>query len=135
MSKEQRSALMSRIHGKNTLPELVVRRLCRELGLTGYRLHRKDLPGSPDIAWIGKKVAIFVNGCYWHAHNCKKGSYPINTNSDFWKDKFRRNRQRDAGKIKALRANGWRVGLIWECELNNRENVSRKIAQLMTISK
>ncbi|NTU58873.1 MAG: DNA mismatch endonuclease Vsr [Chlorobiaceae bacterium] len=131
LSAGQRSAFMRNIRGKHTTPELIVRKLCRDLGYFGYRLHRKDLPGRPDIAWVGKKVAIFVNGCFWHYHNCGQGSRVPDSNSGFWAEKFQKNRARDAKNIKALRANGWRVAIIWECELANVESLSCKIKALL----
>jgi len=130
LSPEQRSAHMARIRGKDTTPEKVVRRLCCELGLSGYRIHRKDLPGKPDLAWIGKKRALFVNGCFWHSHNCGSGRRVPNSNSSFWAEKLKRNRNRDAENIRRLRNHGWKVEIIWECELSNVERVSKKLMNL-----
>jgi len=93
---------MLRIRGKNTKAELAVRRLYREMGFSGYRLHRRDLPGSPDLAWIGRKTGIFINGCFWHTHRCPKGTHRPATNESFWEDKFKKNRARDAAKIARL---------------------------------
>ena len=83
-----RSENMRRIQGKNTGPEMVVRGLLRTLGYPGYRLHRKDLPGKPDIAYIGRRKVIVINGCFWHGHDCKKGSRRPKSNQDYWLKKM-----------------------------------------------
>jgi DNA mismatch endonuclease, patch repair protein len=130
LSTQKRSALMASIKGTDTKPEIAVRKICRELGYLGYRLHRKNLPGRPDIAWIGRKAAIMVNGCFWHWHNCGTGRRTPGSNSGYWKDKLEKNRTRDAKKIKALRAMGWRVIIIWECDLADKAKVESKIRWL-----
>ena len=116
ISPEQRSKNMSAIKGKNTKPEVMVRQLLHRLGYR-FRLHRKDLPGSPDIILPKYKTAIFVNGCFWHRHtDCKYASTP-NTNRDFWEIKFSENVERDKRNYAALRTLGWKVLIIWECEI------------------
>ena len=101
---------------KNTKPELLFRKALWENGIRGYRLHWKKAPGKPDIAFPGRKIAIFLNGCFWHrCPNCNLG-LPKN-NADFWKAKFDRNVERDAQKIAALENENWKVIVIWECEL------------------
>lgn len=110
-----RSALMSRIHGKNTKPELVVRRLAHALGYR-FRLHRRDLPGSPDLVFPGRKKVVFVHGCFWHRHpGCRRATTP-KTRMEFWLAKFARNVERDVRKEMELIAAGWEVLVIWECE-------------------
>lgn len=99
------------------MPELTVRNLCRELGFTGYRIHRKDLPGKPDLAWIGRKRAVFVHGCFWHGHDCAEGIRKPKSNQDYWIPKIERNRQRDIENIADLKAAGWTVLIVWECEI------------------
>ncbi len=99
-----------------TKPELVLRRLLRESGFPGYRLNWKKAPGTPDIAYPGRKVAIFVNGCFWHRCPHCRPAMP-NSNGEFWARKFERNKERDARKVRELTAAGWRVVVIWECEL------------------
>ncbi|MCL2504479.1 MAG: very short patch repair endonuclease [Coriobacteriia bacterium] len=106
--------------GKDTKPELKVRRLLREAGFPGYRLQWKKVPGRPDIAYPGRRVAIFVNGCFWH--RCPKCNLPVpKTNADYWEEKFRRNCERDQRKIKELEESGWTVFVIWECDLEGSE--------------
>jgi len=131
LTPEQRSRNMSRIPSKDTFPEMVVRKLCREIGLSGYRLHKSSLPGHPDIAWLGKKLAVFVNGCFWHGHNCANNRRRPKSNKAFWEKKFTRNRQKDAVSIKALRAMGWNVCIIWECELKNMQHVKEKLLRFV----
>lgn len=114
LSSEARSALMSRVRGRHTRPELAVRRAAHALGYR-FRLHRRDLPGTPDLVFPGRRVAMFVHGCFWHAHDCSK-SKAVKTNSDYWAAKLRRNAERDARTEQTLIDLGWRVVTIWECE-------------------
>ena len=101
---------------KNTKPELRVRSALRAAGVPGYRLHWKACPGKPDICYPGRKVAIFVNGCFWH--RCPYCDLPLpHTNVDFWEAKFRRNRERDRRDVERLTADGWTVMVVWECQL------------------
>ena len=116
ISKERRSWNMSRIRGKDTKPEIVLRSLMHRAGFR-YRLHDKSLPGKPDIVLPKHKTAIFVNGCYWHRHkDCPKATTP-KTNTAFWGKKFKDTIARDARKRSELVENDWRVITIWECEL------------------
>ena len=115
---ESISKVMSAIRGKNTGPELALRKALQEVGEGGYRLHWKKVPGRPDIAYPGKKVAVFVHGCFWHS--CPVCRTPLpKTHTDFWHSKLQVNRKRDFGKIKALEKIGWRVVVMWEHELKN----------------
>ena len=109
---------MSRIKGKDTLPEIMVRKLLWENGYR-YRLHRKDLPGKPDIVLSRYRTVIFVHGCYWHRHGCWMTTTPA-TRQDFWLPKFKENVDRDQRNLKALRNNGWRVMVVWECSLRGK---------------
>lgn len=114
VTSEKRSQMMAAIASKDTRPEIQVRRALFASGYR-YRLHRKDLPGTPDIVLPGKRIAIFVNGCFWHGHTgCSLGKVP-STRTDFWKKKFESNRERDKAATEALIAVGWRVLVIWEC--------------------
>lgn len=110
-----RSENMARIRGKDTEPELAVRRLVHALGYR-YRLHRRDLPGSPDLAFPGRRAVIFVHGCFWHRHEgCKNCTAP-KTRIEFWQDKFAKNVVRDRKAVADLERLGWRVMTVWECE-------------------
>ena len=112
-----RSENMRAIRGKDTKPELEVRRLVHGLGYR-FRLHRADLPGKPDLVFSARRKVIFVHGCFWHSHACKSGLIP-NSNRDFWLPKLRQNKARDARNIDALAQQGWKVLVIWECELKD----------------
>lgn len=127
-----RSENMRRIRGKDTAPELAVRKLCRNIGFSGYRLHRKELPGKPDIVWIGRKHAIFVHGCFWHGHDCSEGIRRPKSNRDYWIPKIKRNKQRDVNNIAALRSIGWKVLVVWECEIKKQEHLSIKIKRFLS---
>lgn len=109
---------MSRIRGKDTRPEMIVRRLLHRLGYR-YRLHQKNLPGRPDIVFAARKKIVLVHGCFWHRHSCRFGQVRPETNSAFWKDKIGRNVARDQRNEEALRAVGWHVLTIWECEMKD----------------
>ena len=128
MSAERRSLLMSRIRGKNTSPELKVRRL---LWLSGfrYRLHSKGLPGKPDMVFAKRRAVIFVHGCFWHRHGCKLASNP-KSRQDYWLPKFERNVRRDAEHRATLEAAGWRVVVIWECEAKARDQLQARLIEL-----
>jgi DNA mismatch endonuclease (patch repair protein) len=115
---EKRSAVMRQVKGKGTAPEMQVRRLLTRMGL-GYRLHRADLPGKPDIVMAGRRLAIFVHGCFWHGHECARGARVPKANRDYWLGKVGRNRARDEIHRVALEARGWRVMTLWECELKD----------------
>ena len=114
VSAKKRSQMMAAIKGKNTKPELLVRRALHHRGFR-FRLHVRDLPGRPDIVLPRYKTAIFVNGCFWHGHTCKYFKLPA-TNSEFWRDKIRANQERDALKTKQLIDLGYNVLSIWECQ-------------------
>jgi DNA mismatch endonuclease (patch repair protein) len=125
-----RSALMARIGGKNTKPEIAVRKLLHSLG-GRFRLHRKDLPGRPDVVLPGRRLAIFVHGCFWHRHDgCKMCSTP-KTRRQFWTEKFLANIARDRRNVEALEAAGWRVAIIWECETRKANSLKDKLVKLL----
>lgn len=115
LTPTERSERMSRIRSRDTKPEIWVRKFLHANGFR-FRLHRRDLPGRPDIVLPKYRTAIFVQGCFWHAHSCQKGRVP-GTRSEFWKEKFEKNVARDKRNIGALRREGWRVLRVWECEL------------------
>lgn len=126
-----RSEIMSRVKGKNTQPEITVRQMLRALGYPGYRLHRKDLPGKPDIAYIGRHKVILIHGCFWHGHNCKRGQRKPKENSDYWLKKIARNQQRDTSNLKALSDQGWKVLVVWECEIKDSEQLSTRLKEFL----
>jgi DNA mismatch endonuclease (patch repair protein) len=116
--KEVTSEVMSAIKAKNTKPELILRKTLYHNGFSGYRLHWKKAPGRPDICYFCKKIAIFVNGCYWH--RCPYCNPPTpKTHTDFWENKFKKNVERDKRKIKELENDNWKVLTIWECQIKN----------------
>jgi len=127
-----RSENMRRIRNKNTRPELTVRQLLRGLGFPGYRLHCKDLPGKPDVAYIGRRKAILIHGCFWHGHDCKIGSRKPLSNRDYWLPKIERNRQRDAEHLAKFDRLGWSVLTVWECELRDVVTLSAKLANFIS---
>jgi len=116
----KRSAVMRRVKGRDTTPERRVRRLLTGLGAR-YRLHRADLPGKPDVVMPGRRLAIFVHGCFWHGHDCARGARVPKANRDYWVGKVARNRARDVASRAALEATGWRVETVWECELKDAQ--------------
>ncbi len=113
-----RSRTMRAIKNRDTTPEIAVRRLLHRMGYR-YRLHRNDLPGKPDIVFLSRRKAIFVHGCFWHGHTCKRGSRMPATNIDYWKSKITRNIDRYAYQLDKLSALGWVVFTLWECELKD----------------
>lgn len=112
--------------GKGTIPELKVRKILREIGYPGYRLNWAKAPGRPDIAYPGRKIAIFVNGCFWHRCPYCHPSMPV-AHRDYWEAKFARNVERDRREIAELESEGWSVVVIWECELKNPERVKSRL--------
>ncbi len=129
---EKRSAVMRRVKGRDTTPELKVRKALTALGAR-YRLHRKDLPGRPDIAMPGRRLAIFVHGCFWHGHDCTRGARVPKANRDYWVAKVARNRARDAAAREALAALGWRAETIWECELKDAAALDVRLRQTLSL--
>ena len=122
LSPAERSERMSRIRSKNTSPEVALRRELHAMGFR-FRLHRKDLPGKPDIVLPRYRTAVFVHGCFWHRHDgCKVATTP-KSNTGFWQEKFDRNVARDARSEDLLKDQGWKVIVVWECELSSRRKV------------
>ena len=128
----KRSAVMARIKGRDTQPEWVVRRLLWSLGVR-YRLHAKALPGRPDIVMAGRRLVIFVHGCFWHGHDCARGARVPKTNREYWVAKIGRNRARDAEARARLEAAGWRVETIWECQLSDRSALQAMLRAMVGI--
>lgn len=120
MVKKSRSEIMSAVPQQNTSAEVLIRKVLYSKGYR-YRVNYKDLPGRPDIVFLSRKKVIFVHGCFWHRHGCKKSTTP-KTRIDFWMDKFEKNVERDKRVEEKLKAMGWSVFVIWECELKNLES-------------
>ena len=131
-NKKTRSYNMSRINASGTKPELIVRSVCHRLGLR-FRLNRKIHGTKPDLAFIQKKVALFVHGCFWHSHSCKNGLVKPKTNSRFWTEKRCKTIERDKKNIKDLRSHSWKVLVIWECETKNKDLIQNKIIELFQL--
>ena len=130
ISKERRSWNMSRIQSENTKPEKIVRSILHRLGYR-FRIHRKDLAGKPDIVLARYNSVIFVHGCFWHRHkDCKNASIP-KTKKKFWEKKFKTNIERDIKVKNELKSNGWRVLVVWECELSDIESVGGELEKFL----
>lgn len=126
-----RSAIMRAVKSRDTSPERLVRKLLRPIA-PGYRLHRKDIPGRPDIAYPGRRIAIFVHGCFWHGHDCPRGARSPKGNAEYWSAKITRNKARDTANLAALEERGWRSLVVWECELKTPEAVQTRLSALLT---
>ena len=128
---QRRSELMAGIRGKDTSPELAVRRIAHGMGLR-FRLHNKNLPGRPDVVFPRHRLAVFVHGCFWHQHQACRFAQIPKSRVSFWKNKFAANVARDKRNIAALHGLGWRVLVIWECEVGNRRVVQDKLAAFVS---
>lgn len=128
-SAEKRSAVMRRVRDRDTGPEMIVRRLLRRAGI-GYRLGGCGLPGRPDVVMKGRRIALFVHGCFWHGHDCARGGRQPKANADYWRAKIGRNRERDGRNATALRAAGWVVVTVWECDLRDPDLGDRLVGRL-----
>lgn len=130
LTKIQRSYLMSCIRGKDTRPEMLVRRLVHGLGYR-YRIHCHELPGRPDLVFPGRRKIIFVNGCFWHYHkDCVAGSLPA-TNSDYWEAKLNATRTRDRSNRAKLQRRGWKTETIWECQLGDIQLLESRVRKFL----
>jgi DNA mismatch endonuclease, patch repair protein len=130
ISKARRSANMRAVRSRNTRPEILVRQIAYRLGFR-FRLHRRDLPGKPDIAFPGRQKAIFVHGCFWHQHKgCRRATVP-KSNRGFWRLKLARNVARDAMQLAAIRKRGWRALVVWECEIKNERRLTAKMMRFL----
>lgn len=130
LTKERRSWLMSRVGSSNTSPEMVVRRTAHALGFR-FRLHRKDLPGTPDLVFPTRKAIVLVHGCFWHRHeNCKKTTSP-KTQIEFWQEKFARNVERDERIVHELEDRDWKVLVVWQCETADRATLAKRLESFL----
>ena len=128
-SAKKRSEIMRAVKGRDTKPEIALRKKLFSLGLR-YRLNVKDLPGKPDLVFPKHKTVVFVHGCFWHGHSCKRGNRQPKQNADYWKDKITRNKARDQKNAAALKKLGWRVITVWECEIKDLDPAKLPIKQV-----
>lgn len=132
LTKQQRKQCMSAVRNKDTKPEMVVRKLVHSLGYR-YRLHCSNLPGKPDLVLASKRKVIFVHGCFWHRHSCKKGKSIPSVREDFWREKLTNNRIRDKKNQRVLKRLDWRSLIIWECQTQSakRDRLRRRIVDFL----
>lgn len=128
---EARSRIMRAVKSQDTAPEMIVRRMAHALGKR-YRLHRNDLPGKPDLVFPRLRKIIFVHGCFWHGHECKRGDRKPKNNAEYWLRKIGRNKERDKEEQEALSAMGWDVLIIWECELKDKDQLKTKLEKFLS---
>lgn len=126
MTSPERSRIMRAVKGKNTAPERMVRSLLHRAGYR-FRLHRRDLPGNPDLVFPGRRKVVFVHGCFWHGHDCKRGAREPKSNIDYWRSKIARNRARDRKAAEELAAAGWRMLTVWECQLKEPDSLRERL--------
>ena len=131
LNAEQRHRNMARVKGKDTVPEKVVRSLLQNLGYR-FRLHRPDLPGKPDLVFPSRRKVIFVHGCFWHMHKCRRGrSVPV-TNAEFWRKKRQGTVDRDRRTLKALAADDWKAYVVWECALKDLDALRSQLKEFLS---
>ena len=133
VSPKIRSAMMRAVRTRHTRPEIAVRRVAHRMGYR-FRLHRGDLPGTPDIVFPKLRLVCFVHGCFWHQHDCRRGGLPA-TRKPFWQKKLLRNVSRDSQAMLLLRQSGWRVCVIWECQTRDAESLERLVKRLLATYK
>ena len=130
LTPSQRKNTMRRVRSKDTKPEMVVRRLVHGLGYR-YRLHRRDLPGNPDIVFSRLNKVIFVHGCFWHGHDCKAGLNRPASNKAYWIPKLERNKARDEKNLQELADKGWQSLIIWECQTKDKDQLAKTIIEFL----
>ena len=128
-SPEQRSRIMRAVGTRNTTPEIALRRLLHAMGYR-FRLHRRDLPGTPDIVFPSRQKVIFVHGCFWHSHGCSKGQAP-KSREEYWRPKLDSNRQRDARKALEVEERGWQPLIVWACELSEKSTLTIRLKNFL----
>lgn len=128
-SRIQRSEIMRRVHSSGTKPEVIVRRILRRMGV-GYRSCPRNLPGKPDLVMASERKAILVHGCFWHGHHCKAANLP-KSNRSYWKAKQTRNALRDSRNARALRARGWKILVVWECEIRGGKRLQTRLSRFL----
>jgi DNA mismatch endonuclease, patch repair protein len=125
-----RSAVMRAVKSENTRPERTLRKMLHAIQ-PGYRLHRRDLPGKPDVVYASRRLAIFMHGCFWHGHDCKRGARMPKHNAEYWRGKIARNRARDEKNVAALATMGWRALAIFECELRDERALKARLRKAL----
>lgn len=125
-----RSRTMRAVRSKDTAPELLVRKLAHRAGYR-FRLHRRDLPGHPDLVFPSRRAVVFVHGCFWHGHDCARGARAPKTNADYWTAKIGRNVARDEAAVAALQSSGWRVLVLWECQLKDSSALAGRLQEFL----
>ncbi|HQU59793.1 MAG TPA: DNA mismatch endonuclease Vsr [Saprospiraceae bacterium] len=128
--KNKRSDIMKRVKSSNTRPEMLIRKYLFSKGYR-YRLHKKDIPGKPDLIFPAKKKIIFINGCFWHGHDCKRGARIPKANREYWLKKIGRNVERDKENFSKLKELGYKVAVIWECEMKDFQAIAEKLATFL----
>jgi DNA mismatch endonuclease (patch repair protein) len=131
LTPSQRSERMRRVRSQDTEPEMELRRIVWSLGYRHKKRRSQDIPGRPDITFVGRKCAIFLHGCFWHRHDCPSGKRTPKSRIDFWEAKFKVNMRRDGNVLARLKAEGWRALVIWECELTARSRLELKIRKFL----
>ncbi len=129
VSPKERSRIMASVPQRHSTPEIAVRRLVHSMGYR-YRLHRRDLPGTPDLTFISRRKVIFVHGCFWHRHGCRLTTTP-ETNAEFWANKFRENQERDERVVRQLTRAGWGVLVVWQCEIKDEGELAARIRSFL----
>lgn len=129
VAPDRRSFIMSSVRTKDTKPEMLLRRLLHRLGYR-FRLHRRDLPGSPDIVFPSRRKVVFVNGCYWHGHECRWGKLP-KSRLDYWGPKIEANRERDERHTRDLERLGWAALTVWQCELKQPDSAVQRVVDFL----
>ena len=130
MTSERRSRTMRAIKGKDTGPEMLLRRMVHGMGFR-YRLHRKDLPGRPDLVFGPRRKVVFVHGCFWHGHTCKRGDRIPKKNRDYWTKKIARNKERDRENLAALEDQGWQALVVWKCDMKDGAGLERRLREFL----
>jgi DNA mismatch endonuclease, patch repair protein len=130
LSKDERSANMRAVKGGDTKPEKLVRRISHAMGYR-FRLHDRHLPGTPDLVFPSRGKVIFVHGCFWHGHKCRRGSQTPKTNTAFWVMKIAKNLERDAEQLAQLKKSGWRCLVVWECETKKLDQLSSRLYRFL----
>lgn len=131
LTPRERSTLMSLVRSKDTRPELIIRRLVHSLGYR-FRLHRRDLPGTPDLVFPRLRRVVFVHGCFWHQHSCVNGNRMPRSRVAFWRAKLEGNTARDRLAVTRLRRMGWRVLTVWECQMKSRERLKNRLVRFLS---